>query len=291
MKETRRSVRWHFVCGILLVGLIGVGILLAFRSDLRYLIKTVLLPTKASVALIPVEEGELTLERVSLEDLEQDERVTCNQSMMLINEKYRLPEDFVADTDAYQDSDVVFNRCLMQPYADLSEEVRTRFEARLLIKSAYRTGDEQAQEQIEEGKKAAQTGASEHQAGLALDVYVPGYGGRSFLKTAAGQFVNSNCWQYGFIIRYPWYGQGETGIPYEPWHLRYVGTPHAEIIMLNRMTLESYLEGLEVGTIYRCGDCLVTRQNPKTLEIPMDFSSAVLSPDNTGSVVLTLYEV
>lgn len=288
MKENRTGVPWKFVCFILVAALIGAGILLAFRPDLRYLIKTVLLPTKASVALVPVEEGELTLERVSLASLEENPKVTWEQSMMLINQEHRLDQDFVADTGFYEDSEVILNRCMIQAYGDLSQEVRTRFEVPLLIKSAYRTMAEQAEEQVEEGENAAQTGASEHQAGLALDVCVPGFGGRSFLKTGAGQFVNSNSWEYGFIIRYPWYGQKETGIPYEPWHLRYVGKPHAEIIMLNHMTLESYVEGLEIGTFYRCGDCFITRQNPQSLQLPGTFSSAVVSPDNTGALVVTL---
>lgn len=81
------------------------------------------------------------------------------------------------------------------------------------------------------GRAAAETysarpGYSEHQTGLAADVYSPGYGcelGRCFGDSKAGKWVAKNSWKYGYIVRYPSGKTSITGYIYEPWHVRYVG--------------------------------------------------------------------
>jgi len=39
-----------------------------------------------------------------------------------------------------------------------------------------------------------------------------------------------NAHKYGFILRYPDGKQSITKVIYEPWHFRYVGKEHAEVI-------------------------------------------------------------
>lgn len=117
------------------------------------------------------------------------------------------------------------------------------------------------------------------------------YGGTAFLKHEVGRWVNSNCSDYGFIIRYPYYGEKETGISYEPWHLRYVGQPHARIISENRITLEEYIVSLRPGVFYSYEsggeNWLILRTNGDELSIPDEFISAEISKDNTGGYVVT----
>lgn len=83
-------------------------------------------------------------------------------------------------------------------------------------------------------------GASEHQTGLALDVSIDGKLSQAFADTAAGLWLAENCHKFGFIIRYPKYKTEVTCIIYEPWHLRYVGLPHAEVMKSMDLTLEEY---------------------------------------------------
>lgn len=97
-------------------------------------------------------------------------------------------------------------------------------------------------------KYVAVPGHSEHQTGLAIDLglrqpeidfirpYFP-YEGicQAFREMAAG---------YGFVERYPAEREQITHIGHEPWHFRYVGTPHAEIMTENGMVLEEYIEFL-----------------------------------------------
>ncbi len=229
-------------------------------------------------------ETEVSGVETSLESLKSDPRVSFDQSLMLINEEHLLKTE--PEIAEYKDSGVMMNACITSAYSELSGEVSERFGEKLFVSSSFRTEEEQRQAIAEEGKKAQSVGASEHQAGLALDVYVRYYAGEAFLKHEAGQWVNSNCQDYGFIIRYPYYGKAKTGIGYEPWHIRYVGLPHSMIIADGMMTLEEYIEGLEPGMFYECGEYLISRQTDG-FYAPAEFESAVVSPDNTGGYILT----
>lgn len=87
---------------------------------------------------------------------------------------------------------------------------------------------------------AAEPGKSEHETGLAFDVTA--YGNENFELTPQYEWLSEHCAEYGFIIRYPNGKEDITGVPFEPWHYRYVGTPYAEEIMDAGITLEEYLE-------------------------------------------------
>ena len=54
-------------------------------------------------------------------------------------------------------------------------------------------------------------------------------------------WLEENCANYGFIVRYPEDKTDITSISYEPWHLRYVGREAAEYIMENGICLEEFL--------------------------------------------------
>ena len=101
-----------------------------------------------------------------------------------------------------------------------------------------------------------------------------------------------NCYKYGFILRYPSYEtEISTGYEYEPWHIRYVGAPHAKIIYNNQLTLEEYILSLKDNVWYEIDGYLISRQMPgdnASLTLPNKYSSAVISPDNTGSYIITI---
>lgn len=92
-------------------------------------------------------------------------------------------------------------------------------------------------------KVSAIPGHSEHQTGLAIDISCRELNGAlsvRFANTAEGQWVEDNCYHYGFIIRYPKDKEKITGYSYEPWHIRYVGIPVATYMYENGLTLEEY---------------------------------------------------
>jgi D-alanyl-D-alanine carboxypeptidase len=84
-------------------------------------------------------------------------------------------------------------------------------------------------------------GASEHQTGLAFDVTAYRNGG-GFEDTEQFRWLKAHCSDFGFILRYPEGKEEITGIPYEPWHYRYVGVEVAREIHENGWTLEEYCE-------------------------------------------------
>ena len=89
----------------------------------------------------------------------------------------------------------------------------------------------------------AAPGTSEHQSGLALDVSCPRAGLKlteDFAATPEGIWLSRNASLYGFILRYPKDKEHITGIPWEPWHIRYVTKPFASYLSLTGLTLEEY---------------------------------------------------
>ena len=93
-------------------------------------------------------------------------------------------------------------------------------------------------------KFVALPGHSEHQTGLAIDL------GLSkpdidlirpdFPYTGICQAFRKRAPAFGFVERYPAGKESITGIAQEPWHFRYVGSPHAEIMQSKGLTLEEY---------------------------------------------------
>ena len=88
-------------------------------------------------------------------------------------------------------------------------------------------------------------GHSEHETGLAIDLglaapeidfirpYFPYDGVCGAFRRRAADF--------GFILRYPAGKEGITDSAHEPWHFRYVGVPHAQLMVRLGLTLEEYL--------------------------------------------------
>lgn len=130
---------------------------------------------------------------------------------------------------------------------------------KLVIISAYRTNDfqtfnfnrkvsrvmaadptltrEQAEEQA--ATVVARPGTSEHQVGLAVDFNSVE---SSFKNTKEYKWLEANCTDYGFILRYTAEKQDKTGIIPEPWHYRYVGVENAKAIKESGLCMEEFIE-------------------------------------------------
>ena len=235
-----------------------------------------------------VEEKERSgMKTVSLDEFLGYDNVMVDESLLLVNEKHKLNENYIPQTTFHQERDVEMNICAKESFDELSKALFEETGETLFISSAYRDFEKQKEVKEEEGKTAQEPGCSEHQTGLALDVFVKNFAGESFIKSPSGQFINENCGDYGFIIRYTSFGKEKTGISYEPWHLRYVGLPHSKIISNSKITFEDYIDFLKIGKFYTYENYLITRQNTKNIFVPKSFESAVVSEDNTGAVIIT----
>lgn len=268
---------------ILFAAAVGV---FAYRPDIQYVISSKLELVGAGELPYKIDCGDVC--EYSKEELTEMDNVVFNESMRLINEENPCGgEQF--DIGEYKDSGVYMNTCALEDYAALSQAVRKETATPLYVSSAYRSYDEQVQiYESDDESVAAKPGTSEHEAGLGIDLYVSGFAGYGFLKSEAGQFVDSNAWKYGFIIRYPMGKRSETGIKYEPWHIRYVGQPHSEIIDRNGLCLEEYVKIFEPGAFYSYGRYILTVQQGDSFDLPRTFSHAVISEINGGRYMITV---
>lgn len=111
-----------------------------------------------------------------------------------------------------------------------------QYQTALYNRQISRTGS-----RLQAGVVSAIPGTSEHQTGLAMDISTDGSLTTRFGSTTLGQWLASNCHEYGYILRYPANKEKITGITYEPWHFRYVGEAVAkEMKVQGYATLEEY---------------------------------------------------
>ncbi len=248
-----------------------------------YLMETYLLDF--SDKSIPAPTDEILTEETNAKKLLETGAV-LSDSLMLVNKDYPLPENYSPEITEYKG--VAMNPFTAKGYIELKKAVYNEFGTNLYIMSSFRTPEEQS-EIIDSGNEyAADIYSSEHLTGLALDVYVKYHAGMGFIDSEEGQFVNNFCQNYGFIIRYPYYGEKATGIPYEPWHIRYVGLPHSKIITENKLTLEEYVLSFVPGKIYVYNEYFILRQSQnEDFFIPKGSYDIEISPDNTGFYVIT----
>lgn len=98
-------------------------------------------------------------------------------------------------------------------------------------------------------------GHSEHQTGLAIDLALNkpeiDFIRPDFPYEGICQTFRQRAAAHGFVERYQEGKQAITGIEHEPWHFRYVGTPHAEIMTQMGMALEEYLAFLKSTAMER----------------------------------------
>lgn len=134
-------------------------------------------------------------------------------------------------------------------------------------------------------------GTSEHQLGLAADLTAGGSLSGSFANTAAGRWLYANCARYGFIKRYDGDKEPLTYVADEAWHFRYVGVPHAQLMVEHGWCLEEYLAYLrEAGTVFLDGEEGMVYEIVWSAAPPEFREDAVdCSGDNMGGYVATYY--
>ena len=119
----------------------------------------------------------------------------------------------------------------------------------LLVTSGYRTYQHQEEVYQEmrnyQGKNyadayAARAGASEHETGLALDVFTYSATTDNFEKTDTYKWLINNSYKYGFIRRYEEGKKSITGYSPESWHYRYLGKELAKKVYEEGITYDEY---------------------------------------------------
>lgn len=205
------------------------------------------------------EESDYTVEQETTEEMSQVPVFAQDDwRLLLVNKQHPIPEDYTftlgtikgsMQCDERIISDVLamlqaakkdgINLAICSPYRDLNRQ-EILFDRKITLYMG------QGYSYMEAYKTASQTvtipGASEHQIGLALDIFSDTYTSldEGFGETAAGKWLAEHSCEYGFILRYPEGKEYITSIEYEPWHFRYVGKEAATIIMKENICLEEF---------------------------------------------------
>ncbi len=195
---------------------------------------------------------------------------TSQGNLFLINHNYPVANEYksnkMLNTAAYTSkylrvsgNNMYIDEAVFNPLQSMLNDIYNDGANKLVLISAYRSyqtqnmlfqnrvnglkssmGLENAQKKV--ATSTAIPGSSEHQIGLAIDFSSNTDLSQSFANTKEGQWLNNNSWRYGFVVRYAMDKMNITGIISEPWHLRYVGVPHAEIMYKSGLCLEEYLD-------------------------------------------------
>lgn len=181
------------------------------------------------------------------------ETKSLNKTTILVNKYIYLPEDYIPNNlekldSKYSVSEMYLVKEAKKAFETLSEDASLD---NLTIKamSTYRSYNYQNKLYTnyvnKDGENLANTysakpGHSEHQTGLAVDVYNETLPYTEFEKTEEFKWMQENAYKYGFILRYPKYKENITGYSYESWHYRFVGYDIAEYIQKNALTYDEY---------------------------------------------------
>lgn len=176
-----------------------------------------------------------------------------NTNTILVNKYNYLTEDYVPENLQTVDKKYSSKTLQLVDYAkeafeELSEAA-SKENYTVLAMSSYRSYKYQYNLYNRyvntDGIEAADTysarpGYSEHQTGLAVDVYNGKEDFTNFEKTKEYNWMQDNAYKFGFILRFPKDKVLETGYQYESWHYRYVGKEIAKYIHDNNLCFEEY---------------------------------------------------
>ena len=176
-----------------------------------------------------------------------------NTNTILVNKYNYLTEDYVPENLQTVDKKYSSKTLQLVDYAkeafeELSEAA-SKENYTVLAMSSYRSYQYQYNLYNRyvntDGIEAADTysarpGYSEHQTGLAVDVYNGKEDFTNFEKTKEYNWMQDNAYKFGFILRFPKDKVLETGYQYASWHYRYVGKEIAKYIHDNNLCFEEY---------------------------------------------------
>ena len=182
------------------------------------------------------------------------EALNKNTEKILVNKYYYLDEKYIPNnlveiSTLYSRQGMKLVDYAKEAFEELSKNA-LKDNMNIIAMSSYRSYEYQVKLYNnyvkKDGKEAADTysarpGFSEHQTGLAVDVYNKKESYTNFEKTEEFKWMQNNAHKYGFILRFPKDKENETGYQYESWHYRYVGKDIAEYIHKNNISLEEYI--------------------------------------------------
>ena len=222
-----------------------------------------------------------------------------NDHLLLVNNNYKVPSDISGELVSVRDyvwtlnTNSLMNRDALEMLREMFASATNAGHSAFRVTEGYRTYEQQRLllDSATDSSFVARPGHSEHHTGLAADI---SYHGVNIANSRQGMWLMENSYRYGFILRYPMHKTDITGFPFEPWHYRFVGQPHAYFMNKNDFVLEEYIGHLrrhrEIsvslgGTNYTV---FYLTNADESIEIPMNYSFRA-SLDNTGGIIVTVW--
>ena len=175
--------------------------------------------------------------------------------LLLVNSTHPLADDSSVDLTEVRNGQSVDTRILSDLqemfdaarsediYPIVSDAYRTREDQQTLMDDVIQNYEDEGYSSEEASSKAEQViakpGTSEHETGLAIDI--AGDDDYDQDTDSVLEWMNSNAYKYGFILRYPSGKESVTGAEAENDHYRYVGKEAAKVIHDQGICLEEYL--------------------------------------------------
>lgn len=175
-------------------------------------------------------------------------------NLILVNKFNYLNSDFVPEDItpldlSYSYANNSISKETSEAYKNMAIAAK-KDNIQLIANSSYRTYERQEEIYKEfyytkgisyADKYAARAGYSEHQTGLAIDIFTTGASTTSnFEESDAFKWLQENDYKYGFILRYPKGKEYLTGYSYESWHYRYLGVETATKVHNSGLTYDEY---------------------------------------------------
>ena len=198
-----------------------------------------------------VKNVNMNLDKIKYEDINKTKYL--NDPKILVNKYNYLESTYTPENLEIINNNYALNNMKLVNYAkDAFEAMAKKAKQEnlnIIAMSTYRSYDYQIELYNRyvksDGKEKADTysgrpGFSEHQTGLAVDVYNKEKPYTSFEETKEFTWMQEHAHEFGFILRFPKEKEAETGYQYESWHYRYVGTEIAKYIKEHNISYEEY---------------------------------------------------
>ena len=255
----------------------------------------------------------------NMKTLDMDVAAIHAGELILVNKDYSCRYDgenvesmgnYKTDSYLVLDYDVALAPDVTKAFNNMMDDFESQFgENDVMVACGYRSYDMQVrlfkneQDNSDEAEQwVAPPGYSEHQTGFVLDLDLNKLekgSGIDFDGSGDYGWLNNNCQDYGFIVRYIAGKEDITGYNEEPWHFRYVGLPHSRFITEKGITLEEYIDMLHGftadkplvitdsdGSRYCIYYTAVNDWNTTEVEVPAD-RKYTISGDNYSGFIVT----
>ncbi len=179
--------------------------------------------------------------------------------------------------------------------------------------SGYRSNQEQTElfeQSYEENgeeytrKFVALPSCSEHETGLAIDLGLKkdniDFICPDFPYEGICQEFRELAYDYGFIERYLETKEDITHISKEPWHFRYVGYPHSQIMRSKNLSLEEYHDFIKGYSIYQPYQFVENNRLVEIFYVPIKHKESIclrddviakVSGNNIDGVIVTAWRL